>query len=167
VPPNNVKSLKQAKQLPPFERLVERYGRSLLRFCVARLGGDRGQDAFQETLIAALSHYDQLADPASARSWLFTIANRKIIDSFRDQARQPIPSDADLGADNPAPPSGLDLGLWGEVKDLPPKQREALGLRFLADLTHAEIGEVMGTSEAAARRNVHEALKQLKRRSEL
>ena len=37
-------------------------------------------------------------------------------------------------------------------------------LRFLGDLTHAEIGEVMGISEQAARRNVHDGLNQLRQR---
>jgi DNA-directed RNA polymerase specialized sigma24 family protein len=35
-------------------------------------------------------------------------------------------------------------------------------LRYLGDLTHAEIAEVMGTSEAAARRNVFEGLSRLR-----
>ena len=37
--------------------------RPLLRFCVARLGPDRGEDVFQETLLSALAHYEQLRDP--------------------------------------------------------------------------------------------------------
>jgi len=49
------------------------------------------------------------------------------------------------------------------VGKLPPKQRQAIGLRFLADLSHAEIGVAMGTSTAAARRNVFEGLRRLRR----
>ena len=48
------------------------------------------------------------------------------------------------------------------VRSLPGKQRTAVALRYLADLSHAEIGEVMGTSEAAARRNVFEGLQRLR-----
>jgi RNA polymerase sigma factor (sigma-70 family) len=48
------------------------------------------------------------------------------------------------------------------VRALPDKQRQALMLRFLGDLSHREIGQVMGTTEAAARRNVFEALKRLR-----
>ena len=46
---------------------------------------------------------------------------------------------------------------------LPDKQRTAVALRFLADAAYAEIGVVMQTSEEAARRNVHEGLKRLRR----
>ena len=35
-------------------------------------------------------------------------------------------------------------------------------LRYRADLTHAEIARVMGTSEPAARRNVFEGLERLR-----
>jgi len=48
------------------------------------------------------------------------------------------------------------------VADLPAKQRAAVALRFLADAGYGEISAVMGTSEQAARRNVHEALKRLR-----
>lgn len=86
------------------------------------------------------------------------------MDATRDQSRQPTPAADDAAADVPAPTRDLDSGLWEDVKSLPPKQREAIGLRFIGDLSPAEIGDVMGTSEGAARRNVHEGLKQLRRR---
>jgi RNA polymerase sigma-70 factor (ECF subfamily) len=48
------------------------------------------------------------------------------------------------------------------VGALPDKQRTAIALRYLADLSHAEIGEVMSTSAEAARRNVFEGLRRLR-----
>jgi RNA polymerase sigma factor (sigma-70 family) len=110
-----------------------------------------------------LANYDQLRNPGSARSWLFSIAHSKIVDEARRQSRNPVVTDHEP-ADNRTV-STPEIGIWGEVKTLPPKQREAVGLRFLGDLTHAEIGEVMGTSTEAARRNVHEALNHLRRRA--
>ncbi len=44
----------------------------------------------------------------------------------------------------------------------PDKQRTAVALRFVADAAYAEVASVMGTSEEAARRNVHEGLKRLR-----
>ena len=52
--------------------------------------------------------------------------------------------------------------LWTLVRALPPKQRTAVALRYVYDASHADIGSVMGTSEDAARRNVHEGLKRLR-----
>ncbi|HMS72377.1 MAG TPA: sigma-70 family RNA polymerase sigma factor [Baekduia sp.] len=51
---------------------------------------------------------------------------------------------------------------WAAVRELPDKQRTAVTLRYMADLTNAEIAQVMGTSTDAARRSVYEALEKLR-----
>ena len=56
--------------------------------------------------------------------------------------------------------------IWHRVRSLPGKQRSAVALRYLADLSHREIAEVMGTSEDAARRNVFEGLRRLREHGE-
>jgi DNA-directed RNA polymerase specialized sigma24 family protein len=52
--------------------------------------------------------------------------------------------------------------VWIKVRELPPKQRTALALRYVADAPYAQISAVMDTTEEAARRNVHEGLKRLR-----
>ncbi len=137
----------------------------LLRFCISQAGPDRGEDVFQETMIAALRAYDTLEKPEAVRSWLFSIAARKAIDSHRTAGRAPVPV-ADVepvaadAAGDPAEQAGSEL--WKDVAGLPDKQRQAVGLRFIADLSHREIAEAMGTSEAAARRNVFEGVRRLR-----
>ena len=151
-----------ARHLPPFEQVIELHGRAVLRFCAAQVGGERAEDAFQETMLAALRAYDTVRDPAAIRSWLFSIAARKAVDAHRGRARGPEP----VADPEPPPPSGelaaFDPGIWRLVGSLPDKQRSAIGLRYLADLSHAEIAEVMETSVEAARRNVFEGLKRLR-----
>jgi RNA polymerase sigma factor (sigma-70 family) len=149
--------------LPPFEQVVELHGPAVLRFCASQAGGDRAEDVFQETMIAALRAYAELRDARAIRSWLFSIAARKAIDAHRARARTPEP------VADPEPPPVRDepvLGdgaIWRDVRALPPKQREAVALRFVADLSHREIAVVMETSEAAARRNVFEGLARLRK----
>jgi RNA polymerase sigma factor (sigma-70 family) len=152
--------------LPPFEQVIELHGPNVLRFCAAQAGADRAEDVFQETMLAALRAYDELRDPAATRSWLFSIAARKAVDAHRSSARAPEPV-ADL--DVPAADDGVPLrddGIWHLVRSLPGKQRSAVTLRYLADLTHGEIADVMQTSEDSARRNVFEGLRRLRERSE-
>ena len=150
--------------LPPFEEVVELHGPAVLRFCAAQAGADRAEDCFQETMIAALRAYADLREPAAIRSWLFSIAARKAVDAHRARARFPEPvADPEPPGVEQEPVPG-DGALWRDVRDLPPKQREAVALRYVADLSHREIAGVMGTSEAAARRNVFEGLAQLRAR---
>jgi RNA polymerase sigma factor (sigma-70 family) len=148
--------------LPPFEVVVESHGPAVLRFCSARIGRDRAEDVFQETMLAALRAYPEVRDPRAIRSWLFAIAARKAVDAHRVRARgpEPVPELDAPGTDGvPDPP---DTELWRAVRALPPKQREAVALRYVADLSYREIGEVMETSEEAARRNVFEGLGRLR-----
>jgi DNA-directed RNA polymerase specialized sigma24 family protein len=62
-----------------------------------------------------------------------------------------------------APP---DEALWDAVRELPAKQRTAVALRFVTDAGYDEISSAMGTTEDAARRNVHEGLERLRREYE-
>ena len=67
------------------------------------------------------------------------------------------------GVDGAAPErAAADAQLWARVRELPEKQRLAVAYRFVADLAYREIGEAMGTSEEAARRNVFEGLRALR-----
>ena len=149
--------------MPPFEQVVEVHGPALLRFCAGRAGPDRAVDVFQEAMISALRAYPDLRDPDAVRPWLFAIAARKAIDAHRAGARVPVPLEDPDRLPGETDRSGFESDIWAQVRSLPDKQRQAVGLRFLADLSHTEIGEAMGTSEEASRRNVHEGLRRLRR----
>jgi RNA polymerase sigma factor (sigma-70 family) len=150
------------RTLPPFEHVVDEHGPAVLRFCAAQVGADRAEDCFQETMLSALRAYEQVRDPGAIRSWLYSIASRKAIDAHRARARGPEP----MAEVEPLPatdePELSDGSLWRHVQGLPPKQRQAVSLRYVADLSHREIAVVMQTSEAAARRNVYEGLVRLR-----
>jgi RNA polymerase sigma factor (sigma-70 family) len=146
--------------LPPFQDVVDRHGRDVLRLCIAVAGPAAADDCYQETMLAALTAYPRLRDPSVVRSWLLTIASRKAVDGFRAAARAVPVADPDLGGAEDAPPP--DAALWTRVRALPPKQRLAVAYRFVLDLPYREIGAAMDTSEEAARRNVHEGLKRLR-----
>jgi len=149
--------------LEPFQTVVEHYGGDVWRFCASQVGVARADDCFQESMLAALEAYPRLRNPGAVRSWLLRIAARKAIDAHRATARDPVPHlDIDPGTSEPPEPSDEDL--LRMVRRLPDKQRLAVSYRFVADLAYREIGALMDTSEAAARRNVHEGLKTLRRR---
>ena len=149
--------------LPPFERVVEAHGPALLRFCALEAGPGGADDCFQETMIAALRSYGSLRDGDAVRSWLFAIAARKAVDAHRAAARRPLPVEDVPALAGAVEPVYRDEALWERVRALPDKQRQAVTLRYLADLSHREIAEVMGISEPAARRNAFEGLERLRR----
>jgi RNA polymerase sigma factor (sigma-70 family) len=147
--------------LPPFQHLLDAYGRDVHRFLNATVGADEADDCYQETWLAALRAYPRLRDTSNLRSWIFTVAHHKAIDRLRVRRREPV-----AVAAVPERPSGSIEGpeeeLWARVRELPPKQRTAIALRFVSDADYANVAAVMGTSEEAARRSVHEGLKRLR-----
>ncbi len=149
----------------PFQRLIDEHAGAVAAYLRAMLRAADAEDALQETYLAALRAYDRF-DGRNPRAWLLTIARRKAIDAGRaERRRAPAPVDPDELA---APAPGPDhREVWVAVAALPPKQREAVVLRFGADLRYREVGAAMGTTEAAARRNVHEAISRLRRSSEI
>jgi RNA polymerase sigma factor (sigma-70 family) len=147
--------------VPPFQSLLDAYGRSVHRMLVAIAGPVDADDLYQETWLAALRAYPSLRDDANLRSWVMTIAHRKAMDHFRAVRRRPLPTEhAPEPAVAPVAPAD---GVWSQVAALPTKQRAAVALRYIADASYPEIAAAMDTSEDAARRNVHEALKRLRR----
>jgi RNA polymerase sigma factor (sigma-70 family) len=151
-------------RLPPFQALLDAHGQDVHRFLVASVGRVDADDCYQETWLAALRAYPRLRDASNLKSWIFTVAHRKVIDHVRARRRAPVPASGGLPEPvAPAPnPIDPDDDLWAQVRELPPKQRTAVALRFVADAGYEEIAAVMGTSQDAARRNVHEALKRLR-----
>jgi RNA polymerase sigma factor (sigma-70 family) len=150
--------------LPPFQQLLDSQGRDVHRFLVAMVGRIDAEDCYQETWIAALRAYPRLRDAANLRGWIFTVAHRKALDHLRSRRRTPIPVEAVPEPAAPTEAARLEPGgdIWALVGRLPAKQRTAVALRFLTDSAYAEIAAVMGVSEEAARRNVHEGLKRLR-----
>jgi RNA polymerase sigma factor (sigma-70 family) len=149
--------------LPPFQRLLDQHAEALLRFCVASAGPVDGEDVFQETVVAAMRGYPKLRHADNLKGWLVTIAHNKALDHHRARARRPVPVEElePPGAeDGHAVP---DDALWDAVHGLPDKQRGAVLLRFVGDLSHREIATALGSSEEAARRSLSDGLAKLRK----
>jgi RNA polymerase sigma factor (sigma-70 family) len=151
-----------AAALPPFQEFLDEHREPVFAFLRAMVGLQEAEDCFQETFLAALRAYRRM-DGRNPRAWVMTIARRKAIDHHRGRRRRPEPRPElpDQPIADPQPAYG---DLWAAVGELPPKQRAALALRFVADLRYREVAEAMDCSEEAARRSVHEGLKRLRER---
>ena len=146
---------------PPFQAFLDDHREHVYRFLVACVGRQDADDCFQETFISAMRAYPRLRNGSNLRSWVLTIAHRKALDSHRARGRRAVPM-ADLPERATNDGEAHDEELWAEVRKLPGKQRAAVVLRFASDLPHEEIGRIIGCSEDAARRNVHEGLGKLR-----
>jgi RNA polymerase sigma factor (sigma-70 family) len=157
-----VRRVSGSVHLPPFEALIDAHAAELHRFLSGCVGPTDADDCLQETFMAALRAYPRLRHGENLRAWLYTIAQRKATDVGRRAARRPT---RPLDGAEPEPVAAhepADEALWGSVRTLPPRQRDAVVQRFVLDLAYAQIAERMGTSEEAARQNVSAGLRRLR-----
>jgi RNA polymerase sigma factor (sigma-70 family) len=148
--------------LPPFEEVVRTHGPTVLRVCRALLGPVEADDAWSETFLAALRAYPDLRPDSNVEAWLVTIAHRKAIDQHRARARAPLPV-LELPEAATAETT-VDNDLWEAVKALPFTQRAAVAYHHLVGLPYAQIADILGHSEAAARRAAADGIKTLRAR---
>lgn len=147
--------------MPPFQAFLDEYRDDVYRFLVASVGRQDADDCFQETFLSAMRAYPRLRRDSNLRAWVLTIAHRKALDNHRANGRRAVPL-ADVPDTAAGETAEHDAVLWTEVRKLPGKQRAAVVLRFASDLSHDDIGKVLGCSETAARRNLHEGLEKLR-----
>jgi RNA polymerase sigma factor (sigma-70 family) len=151
---------------PPFQRFLDQHREPVLAFLRALVGPVEADDCFQETFLAAMRGYERM-DGRHPRAWVMTIARSKAIDHHRARSRRPEPRD-ELG-DVSAPDAGgggvgdLDGAVWSAVAGLSESQREAVALRYAADLSYREIAQALECSEEAARRRVADGLSALRK----
>jgi RNA polymerase sigma-70 factor (ECF subfamily) len=113
-------------------------------------------------------------DEEDFRSWVFTIAHRRLIDDWRRRSRRPQVSD-DAG-DLALRPGGdaeedalVRIGaddVHRLCSELPDDQRSVLLLRVLADLTVEQVASVMGRSVGATKALQRRGLRTLRDRLE-
>jgi RNA polymerase sigma-70 factor (ECF subfamily) len=142
------------------EQLVRR----VYAYAAYRLGdGPDAEDATSDTFERALRYrrsYDRKKGEPVA--WLLGIARRCVDDVFA--ARPPV-SDVDL--DSPAP-GNLDsdairrLSVRDAVQRLDDRSRELVALRYGADLTARQIGELLGERTNTVEVALHRALAKLR-----
>lgn len=151
-------------RLPPFERVVRDHGPRVLAICRSRLDAADADDAWSETFLAALSAWPDLPADLDVAAWLATVARHKCTDVHRARARRRTDPVAELPDVAASDDDGQDEGVWRHVAELPTKQRQVITYRYLGGLSHARIAELVGGTEAAARRAASDGLKALRRK---
>ncbi len=129
------------------------------------LAADLTQDAF----IRAYRAHADLDDVSKARAWLYQIAHRVALDEIR--RRRIIRFVPWTGESRGAAPSAerqvMDLHLSGDLeralKHIPERQRSALLLAEVHEMTGLELAGALGTSHVAARALLTRARESLRR----
>ena len=150
-----------------FERWYRReHPRVLTALALAAGDAEVAREATDEAFVRAYERWARVQAMESPGGWLYRVALNELRRRFRRQklerqllGRQRPP------AEEAAPPPVADPTVWAAVRALPRRQRSAIALRYVLDLTEREVARTMGTSRGAAsatltaaRRNLEQAL---------
>lgn len=148
------------------EALLDAYELPLVRYAF-RLTGElaTARDVVQDVFLQLVSHGAPPGDERT-KAWLFCVCRNRAIDLLRRRARESGRSGA--AWDAPYQDTGLeaceqlDLRLVGAVAQLPALQQEVVWLRFVDELSYAQIGNVIGKTASHVGVILHNAMVELR-----
>jgi RNA polymerase sigma factor (sigma-70 family) len=141
------------------EELARRACRLALRTAAAVLGSrEDAADVAQDVAVDVLRSIHRLREPRAFDAWVHRIAVRRTMQAARRRRATRV-AEVPLGlvgaTDEPSgedPIAGVERrrALAAPLAELPPKQRLALALRYVHDLSEAQIAEVLGCRPGTA-----------------
>src|ERR1700733_10697708 len=154
------RALMPGRNLGGFDEAFESLYRLAYRVAF-RILGDRGdaEDVAQEALARAAVRWSRLKD--RPEGWVTRVASNLAIDRSRRRKRPAPLLTGPVGVVDP------HLGERGDLvvalRRLPRRQREAVVLRYLADLSEAQVSLEMGCSVGAVKSHGSRGLRTLRR----
>lgn len=140
---------------------------------------DVAADLLQDTFLRAHGALSRLRPGSNTRAWLYRIATNAALNHLRardreaaalarhaSEVRHSAPAwlaDAAAAVSEEEGPDPRHAAVWARVATLPERQRVALTLRVSAACDYEEIARRMGGTATAARANVHQAIKRLRK----
>jgi len=157
-----------------FGALYDRYYPRVMRYCLRRLFvREVAEDAASETFLHAAEHLPAFEGRTETdfRRWVFRIASNAVNAYIRQTRRRQELWDAAARDGRIAPDHGLPAvehldwpAVYRAVLDLDPRDQTILTLRYFADLSHDEIGGVVGAKAGAVRTALSRILDRLRAR---
>lgn len=140
-----------------FDDLFRRAQRS-----AQRILGDAGaaEDVAAEALARAFSRWDRIAELPYRDAWVLRVAINLALDIVRKRK----PEIREAPVHDPGDETALRLTLLAALRELPARQREAVTLRYLTDLSEAEVAAALQVSPGTIKTHVHRGIAALRDR---
>ncbi len=155
-----------------FRRIYAAYERQVYAYCLRRIDHDQAIDCTADTFLVAWRRISDVPPGDKALAWLYRTAHHIIGDRYRNRTR----NSALVAAlrTNPTTQHGdepekvvvrreTDTAVLDALQRLPAADQEVLRLSVWEELSHREIGELLGCSAHAVDQRVHRAAKRLGR----
>lgn len=150
-----------------FALLYDRYVQPLYHYCYHRTNNVHdAEDLTAQTFLAVLEAFSQYRRDGHFAAWLFTIARNKVVDYYRRAPNVPLeesalpPVHSDLADETES--SQQEVILLGAIRALTEDEQELIRLRYVAELSFAEIARALRKSEGATKKMLYRLLARLK-----
>ena len=143
-----------------FESIFERHFDAIHKYLHRRVGRDLADELAAETFVAAFERRASCRTSDSALPWLYGIATNLLRRRFRTERRQ-LRAYARSGVDRAVvyedEERAADAGLASALAAMRPRERDALLLYALCDLTYDEIARALDVPVGTVRTWLHRA----------
>ncbi|QBD83716.1 sigma-70 family RNA polymerase sigma factor [Ktedonosporobacter rubrisoli] len=166
-----------------FEGLVRKYQASLFNFICHFLGDyDQACDVLQQVFLRFYISLPRLSTGEPFKPWLFQVARNCCVDELRRKKRGAVyfsqleveNNEGEISGLNDMPDPGplpedlveyhdLQHILYQGIQALPPKFRAVVLLRYISQMSFAEIGRTLSMPEATAKTYFHRAKTSLRK----
>ena len=119
---------------------------------------DLAREVVQEAFARALRQQRKFRGDGSLEAWVWKIALNVALKTRRELAREwALDDEYEAGSHEAAP----DRDVRAAVRELPPRRRLVVFLRYFADLSYAEIAAIAGISEGTVAATLAQAKEEL------
>lgn len=150
-----------------FGALYDHYVQRVYRYCLYRVNrATEAEDLTAQIFLAALESLPRYRQDGHFAAWLFSIARNKVAEHYRRVPHEPL--DESL-----LPPLQADLELTVEksqrrekllrlIQALAEDERELIYLRYVAELSFAEMAKSLHKNEDAVKKSIYRLVARLK-----
>jgi RNA polymerase sigma-70 factor (sigma-E family) len=147
-----------------FDAFVRARLPELLRFGRALTGCDEAAaDLVQDALERTLLRWPHLQSREQPEGYVRRVMINRNISLWRRSRRERLTDDVPDRGDSD---SHRDGELWRAIRELPPRQRAVIALRYYEDLSEAEVAAVLGCSVGTVKSQTAKALTKLRLHTE-
>jgi len=149
---------------PAFDAFVRARLPELLRFGRALTGSEEAAaDLVQDALERTLLQWPHLQSREQPEGYVRRVMINRNISIWRRLRHERVTDEVPERGDHDR---HRDRDLWQAIRELPPRQRAVIALRYYEDLTEAEVAVVMGCSVGTVKSQGAKALAKLRASSE-
>ena len=139
-----------------FAQIVQKYEKSLLRYLlrISNISREEAEDLLQEIFVKIYQNLRDFDSSLKFSSWIYRIAHNETISAWRKKSVRGEKVDLEKAEAAQLLRSTLDIAAEVDdrflvesvreiLRDLPPKYREILVLRFLENKDYSEISDIL------------------------